>query len=252
MDKLIDLFFHLVTQAPAWLQAIALALAALVALVATLRFVKEAEQGLKLRFGQVVRNRHGEPRIIHPGFTLVIPKVEQLVRRHVRQQTLKLHNQEILLKDNSIFIVSAIVFFRVENIYKALFEVDNLDVAVENFCMRVLRTTLQGLDGVDSIKDIAHVSKLLEDAARERFGDWGIELVEFGLVNCAPSRETASFITAAPAVRARVEALKAQSVTNPMMAAALLGAPAVAALSDAGPVPVPRDSTVTAPNEEIA
>lgn len=135
-------------------------------------------------------------------------------------------------------MVSAVVFFRVQNIYKALFEVNDLDGAVRNHCMQVLRTVLQGLDGVDDIKDIKRVSGLLASEARAKFTEWGVELIEFGLINCAPSRETATFITASAAVQARMKALKASDADkNPMLAAALLGAPAVAALTEPEQVP---------------
>ena len=68
---------------------------------------------------------------MEPGFLFLIPKVDSLVRRHVRQQTIELNEQEVILKDNTIWVVSAVVFFRVKDIYKALFEIDDLDGGVQ-------------------------------------------------------------------------------------------------------------------------
>jgi regulator of protease activity HflC (stomatin/prohibitin superfamily) len=232
MKDIAELIFTWFIQMPLWAKVFTLAWIAVTLLFMSLRFVHEGERGLKLRFGRVVRDKAGTPITIEPGFTFLIPKAETLVKRHVRQQTITLDNQEILLKDNSIFIVSAVVFFRVEDIYRALFEIDELDLAVRNFCMETLRSVLQGIEETDGIKDIEGISKKLEQAAESRIQEWGIKLVKFGLVNCAPSRETASFITALPAVRARVEALRSQRISDPMMAAALLGAGTINTLGE--------------------
>jgi regulator of protease activity HflC (stomatin/prohibitin superfamily) len=223
---LVDVFFRM----PWWGQITAVVLLLLIALFTSLRFVKEGERGLVLRFGQVVR-RDGKPRIVEPGFLLLIPSADSLVRRHVRQQTIELNEQEIILKDNTIWVVSAVVFFRVKDIYKALFEIDDLDGGVRNLCMGELRTVLQNLPRYEAIKDIESVSDALMASVARRADEWGIEIINFRLTNCMPTAETAAFITAQAAVSARVRALReAGMLHDPQLAAALLGAPVVASL----------------------
>jgi regulator of protease activity HflC (stomatin/prohibitin superfamily) len=157
--------------------------------------------------------------------------VDSLVRRHVRQQTIELNEQEVILKDNTIWVVSAVVFFRVKDIYKALFEIDDLDGGVRNLCMGELRTVLQQLPRYDAIKEIDAVSRALMESVARRAGEWGIEIIDFRLTNCMPTPETATFVTAQTAVAARVKALEEMNVLHdPQLAAALLGAPVVASL----------------------
>jgi regulator of protease activity HflC (stomatin/prohibitin superfamily) len=199
-------------------------------LLISLRFVKEGERGLVLRFGQVVR-RGGKPNVIEPGFLFLIPRVDNLVRRHVRQQTIELNEQEVILKDNTIWVVSAVVFFRVKDIYKALFEIDDLDGGVRNLCMGELRTVLQHLPKYDDIKEIDAVSRALMESVARRADEWGIQIIDFRLTNCMPTAETATFVTAQTAVSTRVKALQDAGVMyDPQLAAALLGAPVVASL----------------------
>jgi regulator of protease activity HflC (stomatin/prohibitin superfamily) len=225
-DYLLDLFVRM----PWWGQLTVAVLVLGVAILASLRFVKEGERGLILRFGQVVR-RDGKPRVMEPGFLFLIPKVDGLVRRHVRQQTIELNEQEVILKDNTIWVVSAVVFFRVKDIYKALFEIDDLDGGVRNLCMGELRTVLQNLPTYEAIKEIDSVQRALMESAAKRADEWGIELINFRLTNCMPSAETATFVTAHTAVSTRVKALQDAGVLHdPQLAAALLGAPVVASL----------------------
>ncbi len=230
MGELVKYLLAQFESLPWWGKLIAIALVGAVLLALSLRFVKEGERGLRLRFSQVVR-KGGVPHVIEPGFVLIIPKVEQLQRRHVRQQTLELQEQQVILKDNSIWMVSAVVFFRVNDVYKALVEIEDLDQGVRNLCMGELRSVLQSLAGVEAIKDIEGVSSALLAATAERAKDWGIELIGFRLTNCMPSAETASAVTARGAVVARMAALREVGAADePLLAAALLGVPAVASV----------------------
>ena len=191
-------------------------------------------QGGRARAGAALRAGGAQERQaphIEPGFLFLIPKVENLVRRHVRQQTIELNEQEVILKDNTIWVVSAVVFFRVKDIYKALFEIDDLDGGVRNLCMGELRTVLQHLPRYDAIKEIDAVSRALMESVARRADEWGIEIIDFRLTNCMPTPETATFVTAQTAVSARVKALQDAGVMHdPQLAAALLGAPVVASL----------------------
>lgn len=230
MGRTVEYFLELFVRMPLWGQLAVGAVLVAVGLVISVRFVKEGERGIVLRFGKVVRKGE-KPRIIEPGFLFLIPKVDSLVRRHVRQQTIELNEQEVILKDNTIWVVSAVVFFRVKDIYKALFEIDDLDGGVRNLCMGELRTVLQNLPTYDAIKEIDSVSRSLMESVAKRADEWGIELINFRLTNCMPTAETATFVTAQTAVAARVRALQDAGVLHdPQLAAALLGAPVVASL----------------------
>src|SRR3989338_9163814 len=108
----------------------------------SLKFIQEGEQGIKLTFGKAKRDSQGKPKVIQPGFALLFPWVQSLQRHHVRQQTLKLDRQSIALADGLIYEVNAIVIFRVNDIYKALFEIDYLDESLTDISMGILREVL--------------------------------------------------------------------------------------------------------------
>ncbi len=224
---MIDIFFRLVGTLPWWVQLIIALGVGLFSLLSTLRFVNEAEQGVRLRFGRVVRDRQGEPKILEPGFIFIIPVIENLRKHHTREQPLTLADQTIILKDRSVFRVGAAAYFRIHNVYRALFDIDNVELALSNFCMGVLRDELQKLEDVEGILDTEALSKKIYDEVHEKAEEWGIELTDFKIMNCAPSAETASYLNAGAAVKARHEALKKVGVTDPQMAAALLGAQTV-------------------------
>ena len=206
------------------------------------KFIHEGEKGIRLRFGRATRNRKGEPKIIEPGFVLLVPFVDTLKRHHVRQNTLECGNQRITLKDNLVYLVDALVIFRVNNIYKALFEIQHLDSSIRMLASGILRDEMTQRDH-NQLHDTGEISAKLLERISEKADEWGVEFVEFKLINCAPTAESSNLINVEVGTRLRVEALKKASEKlgcnlgnmNSTLGAVLIGAPLVAtATMDSG------------------
>ena len=198
----------------------------------TFRFVHEGERGIKLRFGKALRNKSGVPRIIEPGFVWLIPFIDSLKRHHVRQQTINLASQTVMIQEGFTFHLSAMVIIRITDIYKALFEISEVDNSIGDLCMGILRDKVQLLKYTELL-DTANISSVLLAELKEKAGQWGIEFLAFKLTDCAPTPETAQAISIMAAARMRVEALKEAGENlgteingmNPNLAAALIGIP---------------------------
>src|SRR3989338_7797638 len=137
------------------------------------RFVREGEQGIKLRFGKALRNKQGEPKIIDPGFAFLVPFVDTLKRHHVRQETIRFDHQQIMIQDGLIFNVNAIVIFRVKDIYKALFEIENLEYSIEDLGMGILRDEVSKRNYTE-LEDTEKISESLLKVLRVKAEEWGI------------------------------------------------------------------------------
>lgn len=215
-------------------ELISVIVGAIFTLAKTFKFIQEGERGLKLRFGKVVKNRNGEPKVIEPGFTLLIPYVESLVRHHVRQQTVSLRNQRIMTSDHLIFNVSAMVNFRVNDIYKALFEIDDLDDSLTDLSMAILRDILSK-KSYRELSDMEKISKELLEELKQKSEEWGVEFVQFKLTDCAPTAETSHIVTAETGVELKlssiITALQKRSVPvdklSPQFFSVLMGNPLV-------------------------
>ncbi len=216
-------------------------LIAAVSALKSIRFVHEGEMGIKLRFGRALKNRDGTPKVIKPGFALMIPFVETLKRHHVRQQTLRLDHQKVMIMNGLIFNVSAIVIFRVKDIYRALFEIDDLDSSLADLSMGILRDVLCNKEYSD-LSDMKKISEELLVALQVKSEEWGVQFIEFKLTDCAPTSETAPLINAKIGVRMKVEALQfaaselkvEAAEMSPILAAALVGVPLVTSIGPEG------------------
>lgn len=214
------------------------ALGGLAVLVAkSFSFVQEGERGLLLRWGKVVR-KGGEPNVIEPGFKLMLPFIDKLRRRHVRQQTLAFHEQMMTLKNGLSYRVSAVVFFRVKDIYKALFEISDLDDAVQNVAMGILRDIITAFEDHHGLSDMKGINESLLSSIKKHADEWGVDFLEFRLTDCVPTEEAALTVAAEAGAVARAQAAKKAlealqipvASADPALVAALVGIPMVASL----------------------
>jgi regulator of protease activity HflC (stomatin/prohibitin superfamily) len=200
--------------------------------------VREGELGIKLRFGKARREKDGTPRIIRPGFVMLIPWVDTLAKHHVRQQTIRFDNQEIMIRDGLIFRINAAVIFRVTDIYRALFEIEDLHNSLEDISMGVLRDVFTGRDHTN-LSQTKEISALLLEELKEKAQQWGVDFLQFNIIDCAPTPETAQVIIAKAGVAMKAEALEemakklgiAMEMMDPTLAAVLVGVPLVASTS---------------------
>jgi regulator of protease activity HflC (stomatin/prohibitin superfamily) len=208
------------------------------------RFVREGEKGIKLRFGKAKRRRNGtgelEPIVYEPGFTMLIPYVDTLVRRHVRVQTIELPQQTITIKNGLSYIVDAVVRFQVKDIYKALFVVDNLDQTMNNVAMAELRDTLTPYEDEEAMADVHGMSEKLTAKIKKHSSIWGVEIEQFSIVSCVPTPESQQIVNVKAGVKSRIGALqdgfrqlgieKDAIAHYPQLAAALVGIPVATAI----------------------
>ncbi|MCF6277012.1 MAG: SPFH domain-containing protein [Candidatus Magasanikbacteria bacterium] len=213
-------------------------IAAITGLFKIISSVGEGERGIVLRFGKARCDEKGNPRIFEPGIVWLLPFADTIHIRHIKQQTIHFKGQRIILKNQLSFYVSAVVIFRINEVYKALFEIENVDASIEDLCMGILRDVLSKRDH----KTISETKKIADELLKEvksRAEEWGVEFIQFNLTNCDPTPETANVIILETGTRIRLDALKkftkeSKEVLeglNPNLAAVLIGAPLVATVS---------------------
>lgn len=180
--------------------------AAIMGVFKAFRFVKEGERGIKLQFGRAMRDSAGNPIIIEPGFVLLIPFVQTLSKHHVRQQSYRFPEQRITLKDGLIYQIGGMIVFKVIDIYKALFEIDNIDRSIDDIGMAAIRDELQQVSH-EELCNLEAISGKLHARLKARTSEWGVDVIQFSLPVCAPTPETANLINASLGVKLRLKAL---------------------------------------------
>ena len=127
--------------------------AALVVFVPAIRIVQQYERGVLLRFGKLVGTRD-------PGFNLIIPYVDRMIKVDMRTLTWVLRErQEIITRDNVTVHVDAVVYFNVFDPVKAVLNVEDYKTATEQLALTTLRSVL-GQSDLDEL--LAHRDRVNE------------------------------------------------------------------------------------------
>jgi regulator of protease activity HflC (stomatin/prohibitin superfamily) len=131
-----------------------LALSALLILIGpAIKIIPQWERGVVLRFGRQVATRG-------PGFNLIIPWVDTLLRVDMRTQTWVMSDhQEVITRDNVTVHVDAVVYFNVLDPVKAVVNVVDYRTATEQLALTTLRSVL-GQSDLDEL--LAHRDRVNE------------------------------------------------------------------------------------------
>jgi len=135
------------------------------------KIVQQWERGVILRFGRLIDVRK-------PGFNVILPWVDRMIKVDLRVETLVLEPQEIITRDNVTVHVDAVVYFKVIDVEKAVIEVKNYVKATTQMSLTTLRSVL-GQSELDEL--LAHrdrVNERLRDIIDEHTEEpWGVQVV---------------------------------------------------------------------------
>jgi regulator of protease activity HflC (stomatin/prohibitin superfamily) len=194
---------------------IVIAAALLLLLASAVRIVKQYERGVLFRLGRVVGVRE-------PGLRLIIPVVDVLRRVPLRIITMPIQSQGIITRDNVSVDVSAVAYFRVQDVVKSVVAIENVYAAIDQIAQTTLRKVVgqhtldETLSETDSIN--VDIRRILDVTTL----DWGVEvtLVELKDIQLPDTMKRAM---ARQAEAEREKRAKIISAEGESLAAAALG-----------------------------
>ncbi|MEW6427598.1 MAG: SPFH domain-containing protein [Thermodesulfobacteriota bacterium] len=142
---------------------------ALILFFASLKTVNQYQRAVKLRAGRLVGLKG-------PGFAIILPFLDRLVKVDLRTITLEVPAQDIITKDNVSVRVSAVVYFKVVDPIKATLDVEDFEMATLQLAQTTLRSICgqEDLDHMLSQRDaINHKMQQILDHETE---PWGVKI----------------------------------------------------------------------------
>ena len=134
-----------------------------------IRVLREYERAVMFTLGRFTGVRG-------PGFMIMIPIVQQMVRVDLRTIVHDVPSQDVISRDNVSVKVNAVVYFRVVDPDKAIIQVENFFAATSQLAQTTLRSVL-GKHELDEM--LAERDKLNHDIQRildEQTDAWGIKV----------------------------------------------------------------------------
>jgi regulator of protease activity HflC (stomatin/prohibitin superfamily) len=134
------------------------------------RVVNQFERGIVFRFGQAQR------RLRPPGIAFLIPVADRIRKVNIQIVTLPVPAQEGITRDNVSVKVDAVVYFRVEEPWKALIEVQDYLFAIGQVAQTSLRNIIGKSELDDLLSNREQLNRGLELLIDSPAVGWGIQI----------------------------------------------------------------------------
>jgi regulator of protease activity HflC (stomatin/prohibitin superfamily) len=146
---------------------IVLGLVGITLLGLAIKIVRQYERGVILRFGRLIRTRE-------PGFNLIIPIVDRMIRVDLRVVTMVVEPQVVITKDNVTIKVDAVVYFMVVDPVKAVIQVADYIKATSQIALTTLRSVLGQSDLDELLFERDKINKRLREIIDQHTEPWGV------------------------------------------------------------------------------
>ena len=144
-------------------------LALLIIIPMSVKIVPEYERGVLFRLGRLVGQRG-------PGFFLIIPFVDRMVKVDLRVLTMDVPSQEVITKDNVTVRVNAVVFFRVVTPEDSVVKVLDHIRATSQISQTTLRNVLGQSELDELLTGREKLNQMLQRIIDEHTDPWGVKV----------------------------------------------------------------------------
>ena len=145
-------------------------------IVPGIRIINQFERGVVLRLGKYSRT-------LGPGFNIIIPYIDKLIKVDVRTTPMDIPKQEVITKDNVTVNVDAVVYFKVLNTEKAVLETTNYKYATSTFSQTALRDVTGNFDLDEILSKRDEISEKIREIVDVQTDKWGIDIENVKLQN---------------------------------------------------------------------
>jgi len=138
-------------------------------LSAAIYVFREYERGVIFTLGRFTR-------VCGPGFVIIIPVVQQVVRTDLRTFVEDVPTQDLISRDNVSVRVNAVIYFRIVDPQRAIINVANYASAVSQLAQTTLRSVLgkHELDEMLAERDKLNVD--IQEILDRQTDAWGIKV----------------------------------------------------------------------------
>ncbi len=163
--------------------ALILLLAGIILLSKTVRMVPQGYQWTVERFGRYTHT-------MEPGLHFLMPVVYGVGRKiNMMEQVMDVPSQDVITKDNAVVKVDGVVYFQVLDAAKAAYEVAQLEVAILNLVMTIIRTAIGSMDLDESLSKRDEINAKLLSVVDVATHPWGIKVNRIELKDIQPPRD---------------------------------------------------------------
>ncbi|MDX5367050.1 MAG: slipin family protein [Alphaproteobacteria bacterium] len=146
-----------------------LAVIAVAFFVSAINILREYERGVVFTLGRFTR-------VAGPGFIIIIPVIQQMVRVDLRTFVDDVPTQDVISRDNVSVKVNAVLYFRIVDPQKAILNVENYLAATSQLAQTTLRSVLGKHELDEMLSERDKLNADIQAILDEQTDAWGIKV----------------------------------------------------------------------------
>jgi regulator of protease activity HflC (stomatin/prohibitin superfamily) len=126
---------------------------------------------------------------LSPGLHFLIPFLDQIVYREtIREKVLDVQPQQCITSDNVTLTADAVVFWRITDMVKARYAVEDVQRALTNLVLTTLRSEIGRMELDQTFSSRAEINARLLNELDEATDPWGIKVTRVEVKDIQPSK----------------------------------------------------------------
>lgn len=142
----------------------------LLILLISIKQVNQYERGLRFTLGKYSG-------LMDPGWSLVFPIFQSYSKVDIRTKAVNVPDQEAITKDNISTRISAVIYYKVQDASKAILEVENFYLAVDQLAQTTMRNVVGEVELDELLANRDKIAHRIRDIVRGTTESWGLEVL---------------------------------------------------------------------------
>lgn len=150
--------------------------------ISSVKIVEQGNESLVERLGVYDRK-------LEPGLRFVIPVIDRVAYREtIREKVLDIPPQPCITRDNVSITVDAVVYWRIVDMEKAYYKVQNLQNAMVNLVLTQIRAEMGQLELDETFTARSQINEILLQDLDVATDPWGVKVTRVELRDIIPSK----------------------------------------------------------------
>jgi regulator of protease activity HflC (stomatin/prohibitin superfamily) len=152
------------------------------ALFGSVKIVKEKNEYLVERLGKYNKK-------LESGLNFIVPYLDKIVYKEtIREKVLDIPPQSCITKDNVAITVDAVIYWRIMDMEKAYYKVENLQSAMVNLVLTQIRSEIGKLELDETFTARTEINEILLRGLDIATDPWGVKVTRVELRDIMPSK----------------------------------------------------------------